>query len=116
MTVQNYWFWQIYGIVKNSTRVDLMLRTIFGPKLAAILDFEPLGDLEIIFESFDHILYTKNIYLEKKVVYLWYLEDWVWNIPFLAFHIFFVVAVFENAPGEGVHPNIFLLKLQIIIL
>ena len=50
MTVQDYWFWQIYGIVKNSTRVDLMLRTIFGPKLAAILDFEPLGDLEIIFE------------------------------------------------------------------
>ena len=50
MTVQNYWFWQIYGIVKNSTRVDLMLRTIFGPKSAAILDFEPLGDLETIFE------------------------------------------------------------------
>ena len=31
---------------KNSTLVDSESRTIFGPKLAAILDFEPLGDQE----------------------------------------------------------------------
>ena len=50
MGVQNYWFWQGYGIIKSSTLVDLVSRTIFGPKLAAILDFEPLGDQETIFD------------------------------------------------------------------
>ena len=50
MRAQNYWFWQSLGIIKNSTLVDLMSRTIFGPKLAAILDFDPLGDQETIFE------------------------------------------------------------------
>ena len=50
MTVWNYWFWQVKGIIKNNTPVDLMSRTIFGPKLAAILDFEPLDDQETIFE------------------------------------------------------------------
>ena len=50
MRVQNYTFWQGLGIIKNSTLVDLMSRTILGQTLATIVDFEPLGDQETIFE------------------------------------------------------------------
>ena len=37
----------------------------------------------------------KNRYLEIKVVYLWWLEVRMWNILFLAFRIFFVVAILK---------------------
>ena len=43
-------FGKVKALLKNSTLVDLMSRAIFGPKLATILDFEPLGDQETIFE------------------------------------------------------------------
>ena len=71
MRVQNYWFWQGWVIIKNSALVDLVSRTIFVPKLAAILDFEPLGDQETIFNQLYHISTLKNICLEMKFVDLW---------------------------------------------
>ena len=71
MRVQNYWFWQGWVIIKNSALVDLVSRTIFVPKLAAILDFEPLGDQETILTNYIIFLTLKNICLEMKFVDLW---------------------------------------------
>ena len=67
MTVQNYWFKQGLGIVKNSSLVNLLSRTILGAKLAAILDFDPLGDHETIFEYFHHILHPQKHIFRCKV-------------------------------------------------
>ena len=48
------------GNIKNSALVDLVSRTIFGPKLADILHFEPLGDQETIFIQFYHIFHPQK--------------------------------------------------------
>ena len=72
MRVQNYWFWQGQGITRNSTLVDLVSRTIFWRKLAAILDFEPLCDQEIFFEQFYHILHHQtHIFRGKNGGTIW---------------------------------------------
>ena len=71
MRVQNYWFWQGWVIIKNSAQVDLVSRTIFVPKLAAILDFEPFGDQETILTNYIIFSTLKNICLEMKFVDLW---------------------------------------------
>ena len=44
---------------------------MFGPKLAAILDFEPLGDQETILTNYIIFSTLKNICLEMKFVDLW---------------------------------------------
>ena len=71
MRVQNYWFWQGWVIIKNSALVDLVSRTIFVPKLAAILDFEPLGDQKQFLTNYIIFSTLKNICLEMKFVDLW---------------------------------------------
>ena len=43
----------------------------FGPKLAASLEFEPLGYLETILNTFIIFCTLKNIYLDVKFVDLW---------------------------------------------
>ena len=49
----------------------MVKRTIFGPKLAAILDLETLGDQETIFDYHIILCTLKNICLEMKFVGLW---------------------------------------------
>ena len=93
-----------------------MLRIIFGPKLAAILDYEPLGDHETILEYFYHILHPQNINLEVEFCGSVIIRSWGMEYPIFRFSYLFCSDYFENAPGEGVHPKIFLLTFQIRIL
>ena len=58
-------------MIKNSALVDLVSRTIFVPKLAAILDFEPLDDQETILTNYIIFSTLKSICLEMKFVDLW---------------------------------------------
>ena len=44
------------------------------------------------------------------------IRGWGMDYPIFSFSYFFCCGYFENAPGEGVHPTIFLLTLQILIL
>ena len=41
LRVKNALFWQVYTTNKNGTSVDLVIETIFGPNVAAILYLEP---------------------------------------------------------------------------
>ena len=103
MRVQNYWFWQSYGIIKNSTLVDLVSRTIFGPKLAAILDFEPLGDQETISNQSYHIFHPQKHMFRDEVCGSVIIRSWGMEYPNFSFSYFFRGGHFENAPGEGAH-------------
>ena len=111
MRVQNYWFWQGYGIIKSSTLVDLVSRTIFGPKLAAILDFEHLGDQEAIFNQSYHIFHSQKHMFRDEVCGSVIIRSWDMEYPIFSFSYFFRGGHFENAPGEGAHHKIFLLTL-----
>ena len=93
-----------------------MSRTIFGPKLAATLDFEALGDQETIFNQLYHILHPQKHMFRDKVCGSVIIRSWGMEYPIFSFSYFFRGGHFENAPGEGVHPKIFLLTLQILIL
>ena len=116
MRVQDYWFWQGYGIIKSSTLVDLVSRTILGPKLAAILDFEPLGDQETIFNQSYHIFHPQKHMFRDGVCGSVIIRSWSMEYPIFSFSIFFRGGHFENAPGEGAHHKFFLLTLQILNL
>ena len=96
MRVQNYWFWQGWVIIKNSALVDLVSRTIFVPKLAAILDFEPLGDQETIFNQLYHIFHPQKHMFRDEVCGSVIIKSWGMEyIPFSAFRIFFVAAILK---------------------
>ena len=100
--------------IKNSTLVDLVSRTIFGLKLAGILDFEPLGDQETMFEYFYHILHPQKHMFRNKVCGSVIIRSWGMEYPIFSY--FLCGGHFENDPGEGVHLKFFLLTLQILIL
>ena len=93
-----------------------MSRTILGPKLAAILDFEPLGEQETIFDQLYHIFHPQKHVFRDKVCGSVIIRSWGMEYPIFSFSYFFRGGNFENAPGEVVHPKIFLLTLQILFL
>ena len=90
---------------------------ILGPKLAAILDFEPLGEQERLFDQLYDILHPQKHMFRNKICGC--VIIWSWGMEYSIFsflYFFFRGGHFENAQGEGVHPKIFLLTLQILIL
>ena len=93
-----------------------MSRTIFGPKLAAILDFEPLGDQEAIFNQSYHIFHSQKHMFRYQVCGSVIIRSWDMEYPIFSFSYFFHGGHFENAQGEGAHHKIFLFTLQILIL
>ena len=74
---------------QNSRLVDLVSRTIFGPKLAAILDFETLGDQETIFNQLYHILHPQKHMFRDKVCGSVIIRSWGMEYPIFSFSYFF---------------------------
>ena len=94
----------------------MVSRTIFGPKLAAILNFEHLGDQEAIFNQSYHIFHSqKHIFRDEDCGSV-IIRSCDMEYPIFSFSYFFRGGHFENAPGEGAPHKIFLLTLQILIL
>ena len=58
----------------------------------------------------------RNIYLEINCVYLWWLDVEIQKFIFLVFQLFLRDNHFENAPEEGMNPQIFISTLQILII
>ena len=108
--------WKMGFYLLGRGPVDLVSRTIFGPKLAAILDFEPLGDQETIFNQSYHIFHPQKHMFRDEVCGSVIIRSWGMEYPIFSFSDFFRGGHFENAPGEGAHHKFFLLTLQILIL
>ena len=94
----------------------MVSRTIFGPKLAAILDFEPLGDQKTIFNQSYHIFHPQKHMYRDEVCGSVIIRSWGMEYPIFSFSNFYHGGHFENAPGEGAHHKFFLLTLQILNL
>ena len=101
--------------MKSSTLVDLVSRTIVGPKLAAILDFEPLGDQDTIFNQSYNIFHLEKHMVRDEVCGSVIIRSWGMEYPIFSFSYFFRGSHFEIAPREGAHHKFFLLTLQILI-
>ena len=66
------------------------------PKLAAILDFEPFGDQETIFNQLYHIFHPQKHMFRDEVCGSVIIRSWGMEyIPFSAFRIFFVADILK---------------------
>ena len=93
-------FGKVKALLKNTALVDSVSWLIFGPKLAAILDFQPFRDNNTIFKHLNHIHYLqKHIFGDKLCVFVW-LEIDIWKILFLVFG-FLVEAAILKMPQEN---------------
>ena len=72
-----------------------MSRTIFGPKLAAILDYEPLGDQETIFNQSYHIFHPQKHMFKDEVCGYVIIRSWGMEYPIFSFSNFFVAAILK---------------------
>ena len=91
-----------------------MSRTIFGPKLAAILDFEPLGDQEAIINQSYHIFHSQKHMFRDEVCGSVIIRSWDMEYPIFSFSYFFRGGHFEIFFSVDMHLGGRVIKMAVI--